>query len=307
LVVAVMLALVCLPATLTLNTVRSPGVLQVAVSDPTPHGYTVSLLLFLVPIAVIGAWFLTRSKPHVPRRAFLWTLGLLVPLGFALDFFFASRFFVFPNRGATLGIGAPALGGAVPIEEYAFYLTGFTSVLLIYTWLDEYWLAAYNVPDYHGPASRIPRLVRFHWESAVMGIALIALAIAWKKLLSDSPEGFPGYFCFLVGLAFVPSAGLLPSARPFVNWPAFSLTLFPMVLISLIWEATLAIPYGWWGYQQRQMLGVSVGAWGGLPIEAVCVWIAVSYTTVIVYEILKLWKASGRPARDAFFGRRAGS
>ena len=79
-----------------------------------------------------------------------------------------------------------------------------------------------------------------------------------------------------------------------------------MVLISLIWEATLAIPYGWWGYQQRQMLGVSVGAWGGLPIEAVCVWIAVSYTTVIVYEVLKLWKASGRPARDAFFGRRAG-
>jgi Lycopene cyclase len=304
--VGVMLALVTLPAALTLNTVRSPGVLQVASANPTPHGYTVSLLLFLVPIAVIGGWFLTRREPRVPKRAFLWTLGLLVPAGFGLDFFFASRFFTFPNAAATLGIEAPALGGSVPIEEYVFYLTGFMAVLLIYAWLDEYWLSAYNVPDYHGPAASIPRLVSFHWESAAMGLALIGLGVAYKKLFSASPEGFPGYFCVLVGLAFVPSAGLLPSARPFVNWPAFSLTLFPMVLISLIWEATLAIPYGWWGYQPKQMLGVSIGAWGGLPIEAVCVWIAVSYTTVIVYEILKLWKASGRPARDVFLGRRAG-
>ena len=254
---------------------------------------------------MIGAWFLSRREPQVPKRAFLWTLGLLVPAGFGLDFFFAHRFFTFPNQAATLGIGAPALGGPVPVEEYVFYLTGFTAVLLIYVWLDEYWLAAYNVPDYHGPASEIPRLLRFHAESALVGALLVAAGIAWKKLVSDSPEGFPGYFTFIVALSFVPSAGLLPSARAFVNWPAFSMTLFPMLLISLIWEATLAIPYGWWGYQQRQMVGVNVGAWFGLPIEAVCVWIAVSYTTVIVYEILKLWKASGRSARDAFLGRKA--
>jgi hypothetical protein len=302
--VVVMLALVSVPAALTLRTVRSPGALQLADGNPTPHGYTVSLLLFLVPIAVIATWFMRRREPRIPKKAFLSTLALLVPVGFGLDFFFANRFFVFPNRGATLGIGAPALGGPVPVEEFVFYLTGFMTVLLIYVWLDEYWLAAYNVPDYHGPAAAIPRLIRFHPASAIVGAVLIALAIAYKKLVSDSPEGFPGYFTFIVGLSFIPSAGLFPSARGFVNWPAFSLTMFPMVLISLIWEATLAIPYGWWGYQQRQMVGVNVDAWSGLPIEAVLVWIAVSWTTVIVYEVLKLWKASGRPARDAFLGHK---
>jgi hypothetical protein len=41
----------------------------------------------------------------------------------------ASRFFLFPNAGATLGMGAAALHKAVPIEEYVFYLSGFMAVL----------------------------------------------------------------------------------------------------------------------------------------------------------------------------------
>ena len=41
-------------------------------------------------------------------------------------------------------------------------------------------------------------------------------------------------------------------------------------------EATLAVPYGWWDYQQKQMMGLFIGAWAGLPIEAVVVWIAVT-------------------------------
>jgi hypothetical protein len=176
------------------------------------------------------------------------------------------------------------------------------AVLLIYVWLDEYWLAAYNRPDYAEGARQIPRLIRFHPESLGVAVALIAAAVVYKKVFSASPEGFPGYFCTLTALAFVPSAGLFGSARPFINWRAFSLTLFLVVLISLGWEATLAIPYAWWGYQDRQMVGIFVEAWAHLPIEAVCVWIAVSYATVIVYEILKLWLASGRKARECFLG-----
>ena len=74
------------------------------------------------------------------------------------------------------------------------------------------------------------------------------------------------------------------------------------MLVSLLWEATLAVPYGWWGYQPEQMIGLNIGAWSGLPIEAVCVWIAVTYTTVIVFESVKLWQASGRRAKAAFLG-----
>jgi hypothetical protein len=50
------------------------------------------------------------------------------------------------------------------------------------------------------------------------------------------------------------------------------------------------------------MMGLFIGAWTGLPIEAVTVWIAVTYGSTIVYEIVKLWQASGQPARRAFFG-----
>jgi hypothetical protein len=72
--------------------------------------------------------------------------------------------------------------------------------------------------------------------------------------------------------------------------------------VSLLWEATLALPYQWWGYQPERMVGLFIGAWAGLPIEAVCVWVAVTYTTVIVFEVVKLWQASEKPARAAFLG-----
>ena len=54
---------------------------------------------------------------------------------------------------------------------------------------------------------------------------------------------------------------------------------------------------------EEAMMGVSIGAWAGLPLEAVGVWIAVTYATVIVFEILKLWLASGKTAKKAFVGR----
>jgi hypothetical protein len=297
-----MLAMVAVPAAITLRAVSSPGTLHVSNSNPTPHGYTWSLLLFIVPTVVIGFWFLPGEGVEIPRRAFWWTIGILVPLGFGMDFFFAHWFFVFPNSGATLGIGAPALGAPVPAEEYIFYFTGFLCVLLIYVWLDEFWLVAYNVPDYPGESKKISRLFQFHPTSAIIGVVLIVVAVVYKKMLSPYPNGFPGYFTVLVVGGFVPAVSFFPTARPFINWRAFSLTLFIILLVSLLWEATLALPYQWWGFQSAQMTGLFVGAWARLPIEEVGVWIAVSYATVIVFEIFKLWQASGKKARQSFLG-----
>lgn len=297
-----MLAMIAGPAGITLHTVHVPAVIEISSANPTPYGYSWSLLLFVVPVAVIGGCFLPREAVRIPRRAFWRTLWILVPVGCGLDFFFANRFFVYPNAGATVGIGAPAIGGPVPVEEYVFYFTGFLAVLLIYVWLGEYWLAAYNVRDYPGEAWQIRRLLRFHPASLLAGLALIAAAILYKKLRSPSPEGFPGYFTVLIVGGMIPSASLFPTARRFINWRAFSLTLFMILLVSMFWEATLAVPYGWWGYQQREMMGLLIGAWAGLPIEAVAVWIAVTYGTTIVYETLKVWQASGKSARRAFLG-----
>src|ERR1700736_1965350 len=155
-----------------------------------------------------------------------------------------------------------------------------TRSIVIYLWLDEYWLAAYRVPDYRMESKKIDRLLRFHLPSLILGLILIVAAVVYKKVLSPVRDGFPEYFTFLVLVAFVSSISFFPTARRFINWRAFSLTLFFILLISLLWEATLAVPYQWWDYQPKQMMGLRIGAWAGLPIEAVCVWIAVTYTTV---------------------------
>jgi lycopene cyclase domain-containing protein len=273
-----------------------------ATSGVSPYGYTVSLLLFIIPILVIALWFLPQENIKISQKSFGWTIGLLFPIGAGLDFFFARYFFVFPNAAATLGIKAPALGAPVPVEEYVFYLTGFLCVLLLYIWLDEYWLAAYNVETESATRRQFDRLFKLHPESIVLAIVLVAGAIIYKKHLSPSPIGFPGYFIFLALTALVPSSALLPSARPVINWRAFSLAAFFVLLVSLMWEVTLAIPYGWWNFRDEQMLGIRITAWGDLPIEEICLWMVVTYATVIVYETMKCWQASGKSIRQALFG-----
>ena len=299
--VIAMLGMISVPAALTLNTVQAPAPGVAAGSDSTPYGYTVSLLLFVVPIVVIGFWFVPQEGVEISQRAFWRTIGLLFPIGAALDFFFARKFFLFLNPGATLRITAPALGGGVPAEEYVFYFTGFVAVLLMYIWLDEYWFAAYSIPADAKERAEFDRLLRFHPQSLVWAVGLIGAAIFYRWTFVKEP-GFPSYFIFLVAGAMGPSAALLPSAMPVINWRAFSLTMFIILLTSLLWEATLAVPYGWWDYQDAAMMGVRIKAWSRLPLEAVCLWIAVTYATVIVYEVMRRWQASGKGMRRALMG-----
>ena len=303
-VVFAIAATLVIPAAIALRTVVHPAILQAASDNPTPLGYTWSLTLFIVPIAVLGWWFACRPDLKFPRKAFWRTIAVLTPLGFLLDLLFGNAFFIFPNKLATLSCEIPAIGGAIPIEEFIFYLTGFMLVLLSYIWGDEYWMAAYNVPDYAARAKGIPRIVHFHFASVVLGTVLIAAAILYRKFCSGAPEGFPWYFVYLVCASLIPSAGFFHTVRPFINWRAFSFTFFLLLLISLIWEATLALPYGWWEYRLGVLMGLHIGAWSGLPIEAVFVWFAVTFTTVIIYEVIKIWKALGTRALEAFFGIR---
>jgi hypothetical protein len=301
LVIGIMV-MIAVPAAITLHTARVPPTIDPNVQNLTPYGYTISLLLFVVPILAISVWFLPKEEVRVSRKSFWRTIAFLFPLGVVLDFFFAHLFFVFLNPNATLRITAPALGGGVPVEEYVFYFTGFVAVLLIYIWLDEYWLAAYSIPVDAAQRTNFDRLLRFHPKSLVFGAALIAGAVLFRTFFVSTP-GFPSYFVFLIVGALGPSAMLFPSALPVINWRAFGLTCFLMLLISLLWEATLALPYGWWGYQNAGMMGIYITAWSRLPIEAVFVWCAVTYATVIVYEVVRRWQSSNKGARHAFLGR----
>ena len=218
--VAAMLAMVALPAAITLFAVRSPGTLQVSSSNPTPHGYTWSLLLFIVPIVVIGFWFVPAEGVEIPRRAFWRTIGLLVPLGCGLDFFFAHSFFVSAIPGATLGIKAPALGAPVPVEEYIFYFTGFLCVLLIYVWLSEFWLAAYNVPIIRVSLRRfssapVPSNLGDRWRAADR------MAVVYKKMFSPFQTVFPDILLSsCLALSFPPRAFFQPPGRSSTGAPS---------------------------------------------------------------------------------------
>jgi hypothetical protein len=303
-VVFAIAAVLVVPAAIALRTVIHPALLQATSPNPTPLGYTWSLLLFIVPICALVWWFACRPDLTFPRKAFWRTIAVLTPLGILLDLLFGNAFFIFPNKLATVGWEIPAVGDALPVEEFVFYLAGFMLVLLSYIWCDEYWMAAYNVADYRVTAKGIPRIVHFHFASVVLGVVLIAGAVVYRKFCSGEPDGFPWYFVYLVFASLIPSAGFFHTARCFINWRAFSFTFFLLLLISLLWEVTLALPYGWWEYRPSILMGLHIGAWSGLPVEAVFVWFAVTFTTVITYEVIKIWKALGTRALEAFFGIR---
>ncbi len=301
LIVATMIVMLSLPAAFTLHTARVSPQIPGAIGASSPYGYTVSLLLFIIPILVILFWLVPSEHLKISKKSCVRTIAILFPMGAALDFFFARAFLTFPNPEATLRLQAPALGGGVPVEEYLFYFTGFMAVMLVYIWLDEYWLAAYSIPVDSAQRTDFNRLLQFHPLSLVLGIVLIVGAILFRKFCVAAP-GFPGYFVFLIVGALGPSAILLPSAQPVINWRALSLTLFFILLMSLLWEATLGVPYGWWGFQDAQMLGIFITAWSRLPIEEVIVWVAVTYATAIVYEVVRRWQSSGKRMRHAFLG-----
>lgn len=310
-VVVGLLFIVLLPAVFTLRSIDVAREMIPVQGNPTPYGYTWSLGLFIVPIVAVAVWFHIKPRESGLRKAFYMTVLGLPLLGFFLDLFLGTLFFTFENRAATLGVWVGAwnwqefkwLPDQLPLEEFVFYTSGVAAALCTYVWCDEYWLKAYKVPDEGEVGRNLRRIFQFHWGSLWIGVALILAAWLYKKF-GQHPyhEGFPGYFTFMVVAAVVPSMLLFPSVKSVVNWRAMSFTGFMLLLISLLWEATLGVPYQWWGYRYDQMIGLTIGAWMRLPAEEPNLWLSVTYVTVIVYEAIKLWLDSQRSFRSAFFG-----
>ncbi len=248
--------------------------------------YTLSLLIWIVPIGAMSVFFI-RKRLLSPEKilALAITIALLAAIGCVLDLLFAHSFFTFPDHDKTIGIYI----FGIPVEEFVFYITGFWFVLFVYVFCDEFWLARYNIPDkrYLRYRSRLRRTLFLNPAGFVSGFVLICAGCAIK--LAINPEGMPlpGYFVFLVFMAYTPMILFHRTARNFVNWPAYSVCVILTLLISVIWEVTLALPRGYWGYRRGAMLGLYIGVWNDLPIEAITVWIFCSLV-VLVYEYLKI-------------------
>jgi hypothetical protein len=296
-VLVVIILVLGVPFALTLMTVKEPR-LQVAPleTNPTPLGYTWSLSLFILPVLVLATWLSRRKHSLIQQKAFLFSAVAITLSGFGLDIFFGLTFFTFDNAAATLGRhfwGYSFVDGwekTIPIEELGFYSFGVLAVLLAYVWGDEFWFGAYNVDDGPRRELRMRDLASFHLGSAIFGVVAFGLGLVYKKF-GPHPwhAGFPGYFLFLIAIAITPSIIFFPVARRFINWRAFSLAFLFILFVSLFWEATIAFPYQWWGFQKPEMLGLFINGFCGLPIEEPILWMAVTWGTVIVYETVYTW------------------
>lgn len=307
-----MVIVVAIPTTLTLRTVEEPPWRARPEMNPSPHGYTISLLLFLFPVLVLGYLHLQKVKPVDHRRALLWASGTIALLGFALDTFFGYSFFVFRNVGATIGVRLPAwdwgamhwVPAFLPVEEFAFYTLGAICVITLYLWANDNWLADYDPNAHRDKAKQVPALLHISWSSLALWAGLVALGFLAKRFGPD-PEGFPGYFLFLMTLGFLPTFLFARAIAPFVNWRAFGFAFSLLVLVSLMWEATLGVPYDWWNYQVGQMLGFRVLAWSALPVEAVLLWLVIAWDCVIAFELFRVFFHMERSVRAAMLGERA--
>jgi hypothetical protein len=288
-----MILVILIPFILTLRTVKNPRDLVTNLQqNPTPHGYTWSLSLFIVPVLVLSVWRSLRKDDPRKKTAFFATAVLLASAGVLLDVLFGMIFFNFKNRAATLGFdfwGFTAswqIARGLPIEEIGFYTFGTLTVLLVYIWGDEFWFAAYNCDDSNRP--KVTRQVfSFHATSAFIGIGTFLLALLYKKFGNHLwHAGFPGYFLFLTAVGTIPSLIFFPAAKPFINWRAFSLTFLFIILLSMFWEAVIAVPYQWWGFQDPEMMGFKINGFCGLPLEEPLLWMGVTWATIIVYETI---------------------
>lgn len=80
-----LILVVLIPAALTLRTVRVAVGQPSVADDPTPLGYTWSLLLFIIPLLYLAFWFLLHPRYKIQKKIFTITLAVLTPLGIVLD------------------------------------------------------------------------------------------------------------------------------------------------------------------------------------------------------------------------------
>lgn len=280
----------------------------------SPYGYTISLGLFLVPLGSLTAWFISR-KAALPFqwKAFWMTTAIVAVTWSLLDIFLGNAFFSFPNPGATLQIFAPGYRFgtgwtySIPIEEFVFYISGSAVILLGYIWAAESWLGKYTLTpqEFDAHVATIPRLVTLRPRYVAYGAALFGLVVVWKKFgWHEHTAGFPAYFLFELLMVILPAATLSGAVRVVINQPAFVFKTLTLVLTSLLWEATLALPYGWWGFHHEYMMGILVRPWFNLPIEEVILWPCAAWLNVTLYESIRIYLRTGRPLMDVLFTAR---
>jgi hypothetical protein len=255
--------------------------------------YTVSLLIWIIPCFLFGLFFI-RKRLFTPEKIFglCLAVALFGSVGSMLDLLFAHYFFTFPNPAMVLGLRFRG----IPLEEFVFYLSGFLFVVFLYMFCDECFLRKHSIDDqYARYRFRLRTMIVPRLGALALLVIFLAAGFLVKRFFNPQGHAVPGYFWFLTIAAYFPGILFYPVTRPFVNWRAYLVTLFVTVPVSVVWEAALALPRGYWGYQSGSMLGLFIGKGHAVPVEASSVWFACT-VAILVYEFLKFCYVTKLPS-----------
>jgi len=273
--------------------------------------YFKSLFFWLVPVALLlpRLYHVTDAGGR-RRRAFWYTVAFIFLAGCFLDFILGQWILSF-DAAPGVYIWRFPFGQRIPIEEVFFYFLGGMAILLVYIWADEYWMLKYNVrqrrwndeifgEDY--------KLVRLSVAAMLIAIAMIAFGMIVKWRLNHDAWPPPYYYTFLVLTALVPAILIYRGVAGVVNWRALSFTCLYVLVTSCIWEVTLGIARSWWWYQSPPaVMGWYIPAFGHpperpYPMEALIVWLVVSFDTILAFEFIKGVLHDRRSVRATLFG-----
>jgi len=279
-----------------------------------PSTYFTSLWFWLVPVVfLLPRFYMSTDAGGRRRKAFWITVGFIFLAGIVLDFVLGRWILRFDDVTPNVYVWRlPAWGAGIPIEEVLFYLLGGMAILLVYIWADEYWMHAYNVrqrrwnQELFGDAFR---LIEFSGPALAVGVLLLLFGVAAKWYLGHGAWPPPYYFTFIVAAALVPAMAVYRPLQRVVNWRAFSFTCLYVLVTSCIWEVSLGIAEGWWWYQAPPaVIGWTIAPFGRLdrfyPIEALLVWLVISFDAILAYEFLKGVTHDRRSVKDTLLGRR---
>ena len=293
------------------------------------YGYTYSLVLVLLPLLGLAWWYRISRKSDTDGRLKALIKAVLVNAAIAgvvlvvFDIVFAMLLFEFPHQESVIGryIWGYTWQGecstiwtiyrlsscydlTIPIEEVAFYVGGAAVLRGMYIWASEDFLDKYTIAHDHyvreAKATAARGLVSINWRVLALMVALLVGGYTFKHYWGGG--GFPVYLFLQILIVASPLTFLYTRVRPFINTRALLMVMVLQVLVSVIWEATAALPYGWWDYRREYMIGSFVYPWAKLPIEACFFWVAVGWSAMFLHEAMKIKVRAGRSWRFALFG-----
>lgn len=293
-------------------------------------GYTYSLVLLFLPLSFLACWYI-RNRDALALRALMGAMMRITAFTaltwVLLDIFFANALFWFPDEKAHMQVTLlpgyswkgecstiwtlwrfPAcyFPRSIPLEEILFYLGGAALLAMMYMWASEDFYSEYTLTrrEYTEQAKKAGPLVHWNTQLVLIGIAIAIVGILIKKFGWWHPyqDGWPYYLFAELLIVFVPLSALYTRVRSFTNPRAFIFVMLVHIFVSVVWEATLALPFGWWNYRSYAMLGIFVEAWSRLAIEACGLWLSVGWASMFIYESTKIKVVTGKSWREVLFG-----